>query len=181
MATSRSGDVSFWTNSPGTQPVAVYHAAWPGVLVPLHAQVTPSRPAAIAMDAGAILGPPAGTSLVYGPVFEHWTAGLDSAFTESRRFYLQRSLVDLVEAHRHLPLTDTELLRWYLMQCPEDRRLIQDEGGFHQFLRRHPGLKLHQDQLSVKYPQGAPGGATPSMHQYAPPPRPRAADPPPRL
>ncbi|XP_072253753.1 RNA-binding protein 44 [Leuresthes tenuis] len=76
---------------------------------------------------------------------------------------VSRSVFDLVAAHPALALTDTELLRWYLLLSPEDRKIILDEGGFHQFLQRHPGLKLSQGHVSVKYRVGGASRAQPTV------------------
>ncbi|XP_027146522.1 RNA-binding protein 44 isoform X2 [Larimichthys crocea] len=82
---------------------------------------------------------------------------------ESRFFSLSRSVFDLVNAHHYLSLTDPKLLKWYLSLCPEDRKIIQDEGGFHQFLQRHPALELSQHHVYVKYSAGCSGPARPSV------------------
>ncbi|KAM3862261.1 RNA-binding protein 44 [Diretmus argenteus] len=68
-----------------------------------------------------------------------------------RTFLLNRSVFDLVKAFRILELTDPKLLGWYLSLPLEDRKLIQDEGGFHQFLRRHPALELSSQHVQIKY------------------------------
>ncbi|XP_054870911.1 RNA-binding protein 44-like [Amphiprion ocellaris] len=73
---------------------------------------------------------------------------------ESRRFILHRSVFDLVEAHVYLSLTDSRLLNWYLSLSPEDRRIVQAEGGFRQFLQRHPALELTRRHVYVKYSTG---------------------------
>ncbi|XP_047198488.1 RNA-binding protein 44 isoform X3 [Hippoglossus stenolepis] len=67
-----------------------------------------------------------------------------------RKFLLQRSVFDLVEAHRYLSLTDQKLQGWYFGLTPEDRNIILDEGGFHQFLQRHSALELSTYHVYVK-------------------------------
>ncbi|XP_051815342.1 RNA-binding protein 44 [Acanthochromis polyacanthus] len=69
---------------------------------------------------------------------------------ESRRFILDRSVFDLVETHMYLSLTDSRLLNWYLSLSPEDRRIVQAEGGFRQFLCRHPALEMSKHHVYVK-------------------------------
>ncbi|XP_069388833.1 RNA-binding protein 44 isoform X3 [Paralichthys olivaceus] len=69
---------------------------------------------------------------------------------ERRKFLLERSVFDLVDAHLYLSLTDQKLLGWYLGLAPEDRKIILDEGGFHQFLQRHPALELSTHHVYVK-------------------------------
>ncbi|KAM9347607.1 RNA-binding protein 44 [Symphorus nematophorus] len=73
----------------------------------------------------------------------------------SRKFFLDRSVFDLVDAHPYLSLTDPKLLGWYLHLSPEDRKIIQDEGGFHQFLQRHPALELSRHHVYVKYDEAS--------------------------
>ncbi|XP_034549614.1 RNA-binding protein 44 isoform X2 [Notolabrus celidotus] len=82
---------------------------------------------------------------------------------ENRRFFLDRSVFDLVDAHPYLSLTDPKLLGWYLRLSPEDRKLIQDEGGFHQFLQRHPALELSSHHVYVKYNIRSAKPAKPAM------------------
>ncbi|XP_029314287.1 RNA-binding protein 44 isoform X2 [Cottoperca gobio] len=70
---------------------------------------------------------------------------------ENRKFLLDCSVFDLVDGHKYLALTDPKLLGWYLCLTPEDRKIIQDDGGFHQFLQRHPALQLSLHHVYVKY------------------------------
>ncbi|XP_078142056.1 RNA-binding protein 44 [Centroberyx gerrardi] len=70
---------------------------------------------------------------------------------DGRRFLLDRSVFDLVNASQFLQLTDPKLLGWYLSLPSEDRKIIQDEGGFQQFLQRHPALTLAKHHVYVKY------------------------------
>ncbi|XP_054471447.1 RNA-binding protein 44 isoform X2 [Anoplopoma fimbria] len=69
---------------------------------------------------------------------------------ENRIFLLDRSVFDLVDDHKFLSLTDPKLLGWYLCLSPEDRKIIQDGGGFQQFLLRHPALELSRHHVYVK-------------------------------
>ncbi|KAL0963981.1 hypothetical protein UPYG_G00316040 [Umbra pygmaea] len=69
---------------------------------------------------------------------------------DGRRFLLNRSVFDLVKATHFLELTDPKLLGWYLSLPVEDRKLIQEEGGLHQFLRRHPALEIARQLVYVK-------------------------------
>uniref|UniRef100_UPI003AAB7B61 RNA-binding protein 44 n=1 Tax=Centroberyx gerrardi TaxID=166262 RepID=UPI003AAB7B61 len=69
---------------------------------------------------------------------------------DGRRFLLDRSVFDLVNASQFLQLTDPKLLGWYLSLPSEDRKIIQDEGGFQQFLQRHPALTLAKHHVYVK-------------------------------
>ncbi|XP_062420892.1 RNA-binding protein 44 isoform X2 [Pungitius pungitius] len=67
-----------------------------------------------------------------------------------RKFLLDRSVFDLVDVHKVLSLTDPKLLGWYLNLSLEDRKDIQDGGGFQRFLLRHPALELSQHHVHVK-------------------------------
>ncbi|XP_074551028.1 RNA-binding protein 44 isoform X2 [Halichoeres trimaculatus] len=82
---------------------------------------------------------------------------------DNRRFLLERSVFDLVDSHLYLSLTDPKLLGWYLRLSQEDRKLIQDEGGFHQFLLRHPALELSGYHVYVKYNIRGTSPAKPAM------------------
>ncbi|XP_040913454.1 RNA-binding protein 44 [Toxotes jaculatrix] len=86
--------------------------------------------------------------------FIHFTV-VSPSTEESRKLFLYRSLFSLVDAHTYLALTDQRLLGWYLCLSPEDRKIIQDEGGFHQFLQRHPALELSRHHVYVKYNIGS--------------------------
>lgn len=68
----------------------------------------------------------------------------------NRTTYLRRSIFRLIYESIYLALTDPKLLGWYLGLPPEDRKIIQDEGGFHQFLKRHPALELSKHHVYVK-------------------------------
>ncbi|XP_070400196.1 RNA-binding protein 44 isoform X2 [Nothobranchius furzeri] len=69
---------------------------------------------------------------------------------EPRKFLLQKSLFELVVSRHVVRLTDPDLLQWYFSLSLEDKKIIQDEGGFPQFLQGHPALDLYQDHASVK-------------------------------
>ncbi|XP_047225938.1 RNA-binding protein 44 isoform X3 [Girardinichthys multiradiatus] len=143
-----------WTPSPDdlrflTTPSAVYPTGWPGLPATKHYQEPVSRSEHRVMDFPAMLVlpqllPPSVMPFHNHSFFEHYYAN------ESRKDVLHRSVFDLVGAHHCLPLTDTELLRWYLCLSPEDRRIILDEGGFHHFLQSHPGLELSEGHVYVK-------------------------------
>ncbi|XP_005475271.1 RNA-binding protein 44 isoform X2 [Oreochromis niloticus] len=85
---------------------------------------------------------------------------------ESRKFFLDRSVYDLVAAYPQLALTDSRLLGWYLRLSPEDRKLIQEEGGFHQFLHRHPALEMHRHHVHVK-DSSSPAQSAVTANQHA--------------
>ncbi|XP_028291860.1 RNA-binding protein 44-like [Gouania willdenowi] len=68
----------------------------------------------------------------------------------TRLLYLERSVLELVSAHWYLELTNSKLLGWYLALPPGDRRIILNEGGFLEFLTRHPGLELSNGLVYVK-------------------------------
>uniref|UniRef100_A0A3B1K4J8 RNA binding motif protein 44 n=1 Tax=Astyanax mexicanus TaxID=7994 RepID=A0A3B1K4J8_ASTMX len=70
---------------------------------------------------------------------------------DGRLFLLRRSVFDLVKVSRCLELTDPKLLGWYLSQPAEDRKLIQEEGGFLNFLQRHPALEVTRHYIHLKY------------------------------
>ncbi|XP_034417665.1 RNA-binding protein 44 [Cyclopterus lumpus] len=70
---------------------------------------------------------------------------------EGRKFLLDRSVFDLVDDHEFLSLTDPKLLGWFLSLSPEDRKIILDDGGFQQFLLRHPSLALSPHHVYVKH------------------------------
>ncbi|KAM6986613.1 RNA-binding protein 44 [Aplochiton taeniatus] len=61
-----------------------------------------------------------------------------------------KSVFDLVKVTQFLELTDPKLLGWYLSVPVEDRKLIQEEGGLHQFLQRHPALAVARQLVYVK-------------------------------
>ncbi|XP_029935998.1 RNA-binding protein 44 isoform X2 [Myripristis murdjan] len=70
---------------------------------------------------------------------------------ECRKLLLDRSVFELVKTHQFLELTDPKLLGWYLSLPVEDRKLIQDEGGFHEFLKNHPFLEVSRHHVYVRY------------------------------
>ncbi|XP_041118962.1 RNA-binding protein 44 isoform X2 [Polyodon spathula] len=67
-----------------------------------------------------------------------------------RKFHLNRNLFDLIKKHSFLELTDQRLLGWYLMLPPEDRRIIQGEGGLLQFLQKHPAFEVAKHSWHLK-------------------------------
>ncbi|KAM8857167.1 RNA-binding protein 44 [Synchiropus picturatus] len=73
-----------------------------------------------------------------------------SWFTRTRKFLLQRAVFDLVATYQVLERHDKRLLAWYLHLSSQDRRIILDEGGFQQFLQRHPALELCPQYVSLK-------------------------------
>ncbi|XP_030643436.1 RNA-binding protein 44 [Chanos chanos] len=82
----------------------------------------------------------------------HLKSGPGPWFTTEaeRRCLLCRSVFHLIKANQWLELTDRRLLGWYLTLSPEDRKLIQEEGGFFQFLRRHPDLEVDREIVHLK-------------------------------
>ncbi|XP_035459487.2 RNA-binding protein 44 isoform X2 [Scophthalmus maximus] len=117
-----------------TQPMVVpYNTVWPcfPLTLPYYEVMVP--------------GPPSGATPCY------YNAVEKPSPTKSRMFYLDRSVFDLVAPHQYLSLTDPKLLSWYLGLSAEDRHIIQDEGGFPQFLRRHPALDLSAHHVYVKH------------------------------
>ncbi|KAL7881790.1 hypothetical protein AOLI_G00086380 [Acnodon oligacanthus] len=69
---------------------------------------------------------------------------------DGRKFLLNKSVFDLVNVTHFLELTDPKLLGWYLSLPAEDRKLIQEEGGFFQFLQRHPALEVTRHIVHLK-------------------------------
>ncbi|XP_033473044.2 RNA-binding protein 44 isoform X1 [Epinephelus lanceolatus] len=117
-----------------TQPMAVFQTVWPAFPITLPEEQTVHRlPYAVAPL----------------PCYYNMVIGGPSP-TEIRKLFLNRSVFDLVDAHICLALTDPRLLGWYLSLCPEDRRIIQDDGGFNQFLQRHPALELSRHHVYVR-------------------------------
>uniref|UniRef100_A0AAV2K2C0 RRM domain-containing protein n=1 Tax=Knipowitschia caucasica TaxID=637954 RepID=A0AAV2K2C0_KNICA len=65
--------------------------------------------------------------------------------------FLMNSVYKLIYESIYLALTDSKLLGWYLALSPLDRKIIQNNGGFHQFLRKHPLLELSKNHIYVKH------------------------------
>ncbi|XP_041856955.1 RNA-binding protein 44 [Melanotaenia boesemani] len=157
--------VSFWPASLETQTTTDFHTAWPR----FPATVPASRPTFVAADRAATVVSSLGLPPFYVPPFENQTARYGSFHSsigskkQSRKASLQRSVLGLVNSHQYLDLSGSELLRWYLCLSLEDRKIIQDEGGFRQFLQSHPSLDLYQNQVSVKYPFGSSGIPQPTV------------------
>ncbi|XP_073330149.1 RNA-binding protein 44 isoform X2 [Pagrus major] len=141
----------FWPTIPDTEARTAFQTAWSAFpyAVPYNAPVP--RPAHHA----GVVGPSQVIPHLYSTVIEK------PLRRESRRLLLDNSVFDLVCTHRYLALTDPELLGWYLRLCPEDKKIIQDEGGFHPFLQRHPGLELSGHHIYVKYNIGSTSPAQP--------------------
>ncbi|KAK2850038.1 hypothetical protein Q7C36_008821 [Tachysurus vachellii] len=71
-------------------------------------------------------------------------------FVEDRRKLLLRSLYELVKMNHFLELTDPQLLGWYHSLTEESLNLILEEGGFFQFLHRHPALEVSRNIVHLK-------------------------------
>ncbi|XP_056107858.1 RNA-binding protein 44 [Rhinichthys klamathensis goyatoka] len=69
---------------------------------------------------------------------------------DGRKFLLMRSLYELVWANYYLELKDPKLLGWFQCLTPEDRTLIQQEGGYLLFLKKHPALEVARQYVFVK-------------------------------
>ncbi|XP_052004422.1 RNA-binding protein 44-like isoform X1 [Xyrauchen texanus] len=70
---------------------------------------------------------------------------------DGRKFMLNRSLFELLWVNHFLELTDPKLLGWYLALPVEDRASIQRDGGFLQFLKRHPALEIARKFVYIKH------------------------------
>ncbi|XP_057192231.1 RNA-binding protein 44 isoform X2 [Triplophysa rosa] len=69
---------------------------------------------------------------------------------DERKLKLKSSLFNLVRDNKSLEFTDPKLLGWYLSLPVNDRTLVQQEGGFLQFIRRHPKLEVVRKWVQVK-------------------------------
>ncbi|XP_067299824.1 RNA-binding protein 44 isoform X2 [Pseudorasbora parva] len=69
---------------------------------------------------------------------------------EGRKFLLRRSLFQLVWANDYLELKDPKLLGWFQCLTAEDRNLIQQEGGYLPFLKKHTALEVTGQYVYVK-------------------------------
>ncbi|XP_048050065.1 RNA-binding protein 44 isoform X5 [Megalobrama amblycephala] len=69
---------------------------------------------------------------------------------DERKFLLMRSLFELVLANDYLELIDPKLLGWFQCLTAEDKTLIQQEGGYLQFLKKHPALEVTRKYVYVK-------------------------------
>ncbi|XP_051260807.1 RNA-binding protein 44 isoform X2 [Dicentrarchus labrax] len=136
----------FWTATSDTEPMTVFQTVWPHFPLTLPYELNVSWPSLVATSDYAGVAVPSRVipHCFYSPLIEKPSP------KESRTFFLDRSVFDLVDAHPYLALTDPRLLGWYLRLSPEDRKIIQDEGGFHQFLQRHPALELSRHHVYVK-------------------------------
>ncbi|XP_061917451.1 RNA-binding protein 44 isoform X3 [Entelurus aequoreus] len=81
---------------------------------------------------------------------ENGLTGCSSFSEPTIKFFLQRSLYDFVAAHPNISLIDERLADWYLSLSSNCKQAIQDEGGFHQFLWRHPALEVLQHHVCLK-------------------------------
>ncbi|KAG7502303.1 RNA-binding protein 44 isoform X1 [Solea senegalensis] len=131
------------------QPAVVsVQSVWPCYPLTLPVELLP-RHQYVAWDNIGRVEPSWGTYASFNPVTDATPNP-----KKSRKFFLDRSVFDLVDAHPYLSLTDPKLLGWYLGLTPEDRNIILVEGGFHQFLQRHPAFELSNHHVYVKYPVG---------------------------
>ncbi|XP_023260710.1 RNA-binding protein 44 isoform X1 [Seriola lalandi dorsalis] len=130
---------------------------WPTFPLTLPYEVVLPGPSYLASDYAGLVLPSTALPYFYNKVIEKQNQ------KESRKFFLDRSVFDLIEAHPYLALTDPKLLGWYLCLSPEDRKIILDEGGFHQFLQRHPALELSRHHVYVKYDIGSRSPVHPTM------------------
>ncbi|XP_076730990.1 RNA-binding protein 44 isoform X2 [Maylandia zebra] len=146
-----SWPVYVWSTAIDTQPMTSYQTSWRGFHEAPH----------YSADVWA-------ESSFYNPYIKRPSPPSVSASTEGRRkFFLDRSVYDLVAAYPQLALTDSKLLGWYLRLSPEDRKLIQEGGGFHQFLQRHPALEIHRHHVHVKDGSSpAQSAVTASQHMF---------------
>ncbi|XP_034741222.1 RNA-binding protein 44 [Etheostoma cragini] len=124
--------------------MAVFQAVWPSFPIMLPYEVT-HRPSHVAREYAGVVAPLHLIPCYYNSAIEKPSP------KENKKFLLDRSIFDLVEDHKYLSLTDQRLLGWYLSLVPEYRKIIQDEGGFHQFLHRHPALELTRHHVYVKH------------------------------
>ncbi|XP_038577250.1 RNA-binding protein 44 isoform X1 [Micropterus salmoides] len=121
-------------------------SVWPSFPVTLPYQVTVPWPSCLACDyAGVVVQQSPGLPCFYNTVIEK------PCPQKIRRFFLERSVFELVEHHQYLPLSDQKLLGWYFGLSPEDKNTILEEGGFHRFLQRHPALEVSTHHVFVKY------------------------------
>ncbi|KAK5920528.1 hypothetical protein CgunFtcFv8_024329 [Champsocephalus gunnari] len=89
---------------------------------------------------------------LYQVMLPYWNLVIEKTYPIVHRiFHLNRSIFELVESHNYLELTDQRLLHWYLSLNFEDRKIIQDEGGLHWFLVKHPALELSPQHVYVKH------------------------------
>ncbi|XP_044221151.1 RNA-binding protein 44 isoform X2 [Thunnus albacares] len=140
--------------------MARYHStetAWPCCPLTLPYEVTVPRPSYFTGDYTGVVVPSRVIPCFYNTVIEKPSP------KENRKFFLDRSVFDLVEDHHYLALTDQKLLGWYLGLSPEDRKIIQDDGGLYQFLQRHPALELSRHHVYVKYNTGVNSPAQPTI------------------
>nr|XP_055070428.1 RNA-binding protein 44 isoform X1 [Misgurnus anguillicaudatus] len=96
---------------------------------------------------------------------------------DGRKFMLMRLLFELIRANHCLEITDPKLLGWYLSLPVEDRTLVQNEGGFMQFIQRHPALEVVRKFVYLKkqfrgnysaYPTSMPSNHNKTKYQVEP-------------
>ncbi|XP_043987019.1 RNA-binding protein 44 isoform X2 [Gambusia affinis] len=142
-----------WTTSPAdlhllmNHPSAVRLAGWPGLPATVYYEEPALRSVYRVVDCPAVFVP---SQLLAQSVTPPYCICEHSNAKENRKLLLHRSVLELVNTHHYLALTDTELLRWYLSLSAEDRGIILDEGGLHYFLQNHPGLELSQGHVYLK-------------------------------
>ncbi|XP_035860340.1 RNA-binding protein 44 [Sander lucioperca] len=137
-------------------------AVWPAFPLTLSYEVTVPRPQYVAREYAGVVVPSHLIPCYYNMAIEKPSP------KENRKFLLDRSVFNLVDVHKFLSLTDQRLLGWYLSLLPEDRKIIQDEGGFHQFLHRHPALELTRYHVYVKYNFASDQPAQPTVTSNRP-------------
>ncbi|XP_039675034.1 RNA-binding protein 44 isoform X2 [Perca fluviatilis] len=142
--------------------MAVYQKVWPAFPITLPYEVTAPSSSYLARDYAGVVVPSHLIPCYYNMAIEK------PSQKENRKFLLDRSVFDLVEVHKYLSLTDQRLLGWYLSLLPDDRKIIQDEGGFHQFLHRHPALELTRHHVYVKHNFGSDRTALPTVTSNRP-------------
>ncbi|TDH06531.1 hypothetical protein EPR50_G00114400 [Perca flavescens] len=142
--------------------MAVYQKVWPAFPITLPYEVSAPSSSYVAREYAGVVVPSHLIPCYYNMAIEK------PSQKEKRKFLLDRSVFDLVEVHKYLSLTDQRLLGWYLSLLPEDRKIIQDEGGFHQFLHQHPALELTRHHVYVKHNFASDQSARPTVTSNRP-------------
>ncbi|XP_036966881.1 RNA-binding protein 44 isoform X4 [Acanthopagrus latus] len=148
----------YWLTVPDTDASTVFKTTWPAHPCSVPYDVTVASTSYGAGGYAGVVEPPQVIPHFYSTV-----AKRSRRRREDRELFLDRSVFNLVYTHRCLALTDPKLLGWYLSLSPEDRKIIQDKGGFHHFLQGHPGLKLSRRHVYVKNYSGRTGSARPFL------------------
>ncbi|XP_061735429.1 uncharacterized protein LOC133538117 isoform X2 [Nerophis ophidion] len=112
--------------------------------------VTPTRPFIEHLDQSSLLSFHHTQLMTPQLPGENGLTGCPSFSEQTLKFFLQRSLYDFVAAHPNISLIDDRLADWYLRLSSNCKQAIQDEGGFHQFLWRHPALEVLQHHVCLK-------------------------------